>query len=506
MQNNINQANRKQTPSQNRKIPQRIGTQAPKKLSQRTQKPQKYTPRRSRVVPKLSWKKAIANFLALSVLWTGAGLMGGGAWVSYELILDPNASIWINQFLPEWSKLPFANNSKSIQTIAQIRSSLQQIGLIPGELMLLPKEKSSAGEAPDLLVPVMVERPKTTSIVCKNPCRQLSEIRIYQPVQIPYQGEETEQYYRLISSVTVEGPAESFVIADHNDIDNSQVSNQSLPLTNLGAFQGNPPNSGVWFNLSGQILRGNKKIPYGQVVHYNPNQIHTMSLLDWTGTGKQIPKWQEITGGGEPELAIDRTIGLEPKFTIYQIQPRKFVPNPFQLTPISLEDAALNNSSYKDALQLARSGLWSPALGMMRALKTKNQKIWSSQAQAQLDLIKFHANLTQIQAVSSWASPSQQVLAYLIDGRWSDALKVFETEQGNRDEILAMLKNDDGRLWNRVDAMLKVNSDNAEAKAWGALIIQAQDGQQAAISWLLNQRDTDGQTRDRIRDLLDRRF
>ncbi|OCR01874.1 hypothetical protein BCD67_05095 [Oscillatoriales cyanobacterium USR001] len=506
MQNNINQANRKQTPSQQRQIPQRVAPQPPQNLSYRGKNQLKSTRRKSRVVPKLSWKKAIANFMALTVLWAGAGVMGCGAWLSYQLIIDPNATIWINEFLPEWSRLPFANNSKSIQTISQIRSNLQQIGLIPGQLMLLPKEKSSIGEAPDLLVPVMVERRSNASIVCKNPCRQISEIQIYQPVQIPYQGYETEQYYRLISSFAVEGPAESFVIASHSEIDDSQVSNQLLPLTNLGAFGGNSPSSGVWFNLSGQILRGNKKIPYGQVVHYNPRQIHTMSLLEWTGTNKQIPKWQEISGGGEPELAIDHTIGLEPNFTIYQIQPRKFVPNPIQLTPLSLEDPALNDPGYKDALRLAKSGLWSPALGMMRALKTKNQKIWSSQAQAQLDLIKFHANITQAQAIASWASPSQQVLAYLIDGRWSEALKVFERAEGNRTEISAMLKSDNGRLWNRVDAALKVNSQNAEAKAWGALIVQAQDGQSAAITWLLGQPDTDWQTRDRIRDLLDGRF
>jgi len=509
MENKINPANRKRKPPENRKIAQGTapGTAPgiappPRTAAKQRQNPQKSAPKASKPAPKFLWKKALANFVALTALWGGAGAMGCGAWLSYELIVDPNASIWINQFLPEWSRLPFANG-KSIQTLSQIRASLGQIGLIPGEMLLLPKEKSSERVVPDLLVPVMVERRPSASIVCKNPCRQIVELRVYQPVQIPYQGEETEQYYRLASSVAVEGPAESFVIAAHTDANGSQASNQSLPLTVLGRFQGQVPSSGAWFNLSGQLLRGDKKIPYGQVIHYNPSQTHLISLLEWTGAAGQIPSWQQITGSKEPELAIDQTIGLDPQFTIYQVQPRKFVPNPIQLTAISLDEPALKDPAYKDALRLARSGLWSPALGMMRALKTKGGRSWSSQAQAQLDLIKFHAKITQKTAIASWASPSQQVLALLIDGRWNDALKVFEADLGNSSEIAAMLKNDSGRLWNRVDAALNVNPEDTGAKAWGALIVGAQEGQREAAAWLDWQPNTDRETRIRIRQLLD---
>lgn len=503
MENKIEPANRKRKPPENVKIAQGKVQPPRKAVNKKRQNPQKSRPKPSQSGSKFLWKKALANFVALTVLWGGAGAMGGGAWLSYQLIVDPNASIWINQFLPEWSRLPFASG-KSIQTLSQIRASLGQVGLIPGEMLLLPKEKSSEREVPDLLVPVMVERRPTASIVCKNPCRQIVELRVYQPVQIPYQSYETEQYYRLASSVAVEGPAESFVIASHTDANDSQGSNKSLPLTALSLFEGKVPSSGAWFNLSGQLLRADKKIPYGQVVHYNPTQTHLISLLEWTGAAGKVPSWRQVTGGGEPELAIDQTMGLDPQFTIYQVQPRKFVPNPIQLTAISLEEPALNNPGYQDALRLAKSGLWSPALGMMRALKTKAKGGWSPQAQAQLDLIKFHANVTQSQAIASWASPSQQVLADLIDGRWNDALQVFEADLGNSSEIATMLKNDGNRIWNRVDAALKVNSQDEGAKAWGALIVGAQEGQRSAAAWLDRLPDTDRETRVRIRGLLDR--
>ena len=43
-----------------------------------------------------------------------------------------------------------------------------------------------------------------------------------------------------------------------------------------------------------------------------------------------------------------------------------------------------------------------------------------------MDVIRLHSQLTKTQAEKNWASPSQQVLADLIDGRWEKALQVFE--------------------------------------------------------------------------------
>jgi hypothetical protein len=455
-------------------------------------------------VARYPWKRLIANLTALTVLCGFAALMGGGAWLSYQLIVDPNGNKWITKFVPEWSRLPLATRD-SIQTVDQIQASIRKLGFVTGEPLPLPIHQSGDNSVSDLLLPVMVERTVNASTACKNPCRQIVELRVYKRVQLPDRDSNTVQYFQLVSSVNIEGPAESFVLTSlaESKSDN-QGSNQSLPLTELRQFNGKAPQSGIWFNVSGQLVRGDKNIPYGQVVRYNPTQNHLISLLEWVSAAGQPPHWQQIVKGSNPQLAIDQTVGLEPQFTIYQIGSRKFVPNPVQLNAISLEEFALNDETYKNGLRLAKSGLWSPALNVMRTAKGKAASNWPTVAQAQLDAIEFHAKITKAQAIASWASPGQQVLAELIDGRWSQALQVFEADPSNSHEIAKTLKNDDGKLLNRVDAALRVNPQDGDVKAWGALIVAAQDGTREAMNWLDQQSDTDSETRNRIRNLVNK--
>ena len=504
MEHKINHSKNRAKPPENPKVTppptrRRRQTRRPKKLQEsRLPIPGSPTPAR------YPWKRLVANLTALSVLCGFSALMGGGAWLSYQLIVDPNGNRLVAQFVPGWSRLPTGSRD-SIQTLDQIKASIRKLGFITGEPLPLPVDKSADNSRFDLLVPIMVERNVNASTVCKNPCRQIAELRVYKRVQLPDRDSEKEQYFQLASSVNLEGPAESFVIASLDDsASNNQASNQSLPLTELRRFDGKAPADGIWFNVSGQLVRGDKKIPYGQVVRYNPTQNHLISLLDWTSAAGQAPNWQQIVKGKNPQLAIDQTIGLEPQFTIYQIGPRKFVPNPVQLTAISLEEFAFNDETYKNGLRLANSGLWSPGLNIMRLAKAKTGQNWPAAAQAQLETIEFHAKITRAQAIASWASPSQQVLAELIDGRWSQALQVFEADPSNSHEIATTLKNDGGRIMNRVDAALKVNSADADVKAWGALIVASQDGTRDAMNWLDQQSDTDSETKSRIRNLINK--
>ena len=504
MEHKINHSKNRAKPSENPKVAppptrRRRQSRRPKKL-QESQLPMSVLPTAARY----PWKRMVANLTALSVLCGCSALMGGGAWLSYQLIVDPNGNKLVAQFVPGWSRLPTGSRD-SIQTLDQIKASVRKLGFITGEPLPLTVNKSGDNARADLLLPVLVERTVNAATVCKNPCSQIVELRVYKRVQLPDRDSEKEQYFQLASSVNVEGPAESFVIADLADSQsNDRASNQSLPLTELRRFDGKAPASGIWFNVSGQLLRGDKKIPYGQVVRYNPSQDHLISLLDWTSAAGQPPNWQQIVKAQNPQLAIDQTVGLEPKFTLYQIGPRKFVPNPVQLTAISLEEFALNDETYKNGLRLANSGLWSPGLNVMRMAKTKAGQNWPAAAQAQLETIEFHAKITRAQAIASWASPGQQVLAELIDGRWSEALQVFEADPSNSHEISTTLKNEGGRIMNRVDAALRVNSADADIKAWGALIVASQDGTREAMNWLDRQSDTDSETRSRIRNLVNK--
>jgi hypothetical protein len=252
-----------------------------------------------------------------------------------------------------------------------------------------------------------------------------------------------------------------------------------------------------------------KKVPYGQIIHYNPTYNHLSMMLEWKSPAGQQPIWQEITGGADPELLIEETLGLEPQFSVFLIKPQKFVPNPIQLSNISLDEAVLDHYNYRKALRLARSGLWSPALELMTTVKENTGKsrrypsAWPAVAQAQLDLIQFHAKITDAQAAAAWASPSQKVLAGLIDGRWTEALNVLQTDRMTANELNTLLQADQGRLKLRIQAALAENPEEPDLQAWGALVVAAQQGETKALSWLNQRSLSSDENRDRIRQLLD---
>lgn len=251
--------------------------------------------------------------------------------------------------------------------------------------------------------------------------------------------------------------------------------------------------------LSGERSQGVSAIAYGQILYYNPKTSDLSVLLPWTSTQGQIPQWQQVTGGGWRELVIDQTVDLEPQFSVYQVNDI----NNIQLEEISLQKPALNSPTYRNAILLGQNGLYSPAWKWLQQ-QQQNHKSWSTAAQAQMDLIELYAQFTQKQAEQTWASPSQQILADLIDGRWGSALQVFESATDNIPEVATMLEADRGQLWDRVTAALQVNPNRPEVQAWGALIVGAKSGNDSAIAWLKQQPQTTTSTLGYINKLLSR--
>jgi hypothetical protein len=423
---------------------------------------------------------------AIATLITSGGLVVGGIWLALLLMLDPNGVIWLNQFLPEWTRIPVTEASPP-QTLAAIQDEVTKSGLIPGEPISL--DSGGASNETSILLPISASLPN-----CQTDCEQIVELRVYQPTEL----RAKETYYQLVSQLSIAGPEEYAVVSTPADTEpgNSSLS-RSLPLTKFVRFENSPPEEGFWFNVSGQLTSGDLPKGYGQVIHYNPDQMHLSVMLQWTSPHELQPYWQEVTGASKPELVVNETVGLEPKFKVYQIKPRNFVPNPIYLEEISLAQPAFDTQAYRNALILARKGLWSPARQLLQS--QKKQK-WSPTAQAQMDLIQLHAQVTESQAKQAWATPGQQILAHLIDGRWSDALLVFQASSPGApvQEIAAMLKADSGQLWQRLEAALKVNPDDDKVKAWGALILASQQDRSKAIAWLqqLSSSKTDASTQE----------
>lgn len=471
----------------------------PKRQKTRIQAPVKY---------RLPWGKWCAEWAVLSLLFAGSATIAGGAWISFQIIVNPDMGIWLNQIFPNLYGFSFGT-SKSLQTLDQIENNLKKSNLTTGEIISLPLPKvNNDGQEKvnnSILIPVLQQIPRKATLPCASPCRQIVELRLYQSIVSPLQRTDQQPYYHLVQSLRVAGPVESTVLSSILEGEPSGAGATHLPLTNIKQFQGKFPNTGVWFNLAGERLHGKQNIPYGVIVHYATNG-YLEQMSEWYSRSGQSPVWQDVTKDKYPELLVEQTVGLEPRFDIYQILPRQFMPNPIDLELISLDETLVNHPDYDNALKLARTGLWSPALDLLQPLQPHGDGAspikWSPGIQAQFDLIRFHAGLTKAQAIAAWASPNQQVLAKLIDGRWAESLKIFAANLANSADTAKLLQADQGRLWARINTTLRVNPNEQEAIAWGALLIASQQGREEAIAWLDSNTGLTEATRQSINKLL----
>ncbi len=440
-------------------------------------------------------------WLAVTLLVLTTSVLVGSGWLAVTLIVNPQSLSWVNRWVPNWVPA-LVTGVKPPQTLEEIQTEIRKSERIPGETLSLGKNKSfldNKTTVSDLLLPVWKRQS-----VCQNDCDQIVEVRLYQSVPAAQRSPNNLVRFQLIDQLAIDGPEESFVISPLVDAHSAnQGSSRSLPLTSLTLFDGTVPNQGIWLNLSGQLNRADYAIAYGEILHYNPARLYLSTMLEWCSTTGEQPRWQQVTGGGLPEIVVNQTVGMEPRFKMYQVQPRSFVPNPIQLEPVLLMDSALNDQIYKKGLLLARQGLWSIGWQWMASVK-RSRKSWPASAQAQMDLVRLHAQATQDQAEKSWASPNQQVLVNLIDGRWARALQVFNASPENSLETDALLKSDFGQLRDRVDAALQVNPAQLDVKTWGALLIAAQSGKAKAIAWLKKQPRTTTRAIQRIEKEIDR--
>ncbi|WP_375510456.1 hypothetical protein [uncultured Nostoc sp.] len=418
-----------------------------------------------------SW---LSSMLAIAILLSSASLIMAFAWISVLFIFNPDQLSWLNKILPAWAQIPLGNHERP-QTLKQIQLDLSKKNQIFGETLPLHQNAEDS-----FLLPVLQQRAN-----CQSDCEELVELRVYERSEELEFKSQSENYYYLATQLPVTGPDESFVISPSLD-GTSEPQDISIPLslTEVQRFEGGTPSPGVWFNLRGQRQQGTGAFAYGHIVYYNPERRNLLQMLSWTSPNGQLPKWQQVTGDGTKELVVDQTIGLEPHLQIYQVKPLKLFLKPIQLEAITLKSSAIKDSGYQNALSIARSGLWTPAFEWLKFIKKQRKGVLPEAAQAQMDLIRLHSQLTKTQAQKNWASPSQEVLADLIDGRWGKALQVFEASPHNAQEIATLLKADEKRLWNRTAAALRVNPNRREVQAWFALILAVQQGEGHANSWL----------------------
>jgi len=455
----------------------------------------------------------LASLLALLLLVGAIGAVGGSVRLALKLIYDPTAIAWLNNLFPN-SSTSSASPETTLQSLPEIRASLRQQGLIPGRIIPLSGTSNAAISA-EVLLPVMVNtRCPDNLATLSETCYNLTGLRIYQSRSLKgvLQNQRDRvvnhtRYFSLINQVALVYPTEAFAVAPlMNSRLNIQGSSRPLPLMQISRMQMGAPETGVWLLLTGQQSIGGQTVSYGQIFHYLPEHTHLSLVLQWASSTNQPPTWQEITGGEPPELVLDQSIGLEPNFRIYQVVLNQPNFGPLQLEEISLAQPAINTATHQRIFSLVRSGLWTPAGQWLQSVKQEQLdqgKSWPAAAQAQLDVIQLHARVTQAQANRRWASPGQEVLAKIIDGRWASAIATFQAFPGDRQEILRILQQDTGQIDQRIRAALRINPQRSDVQTWAALLLQAQKGNAAARAWLAQQLQDNPTERAKIVQLLE---
>jgi hypothetical protein len=428
----------------------------------------------------------------------GSSAIAAAFWSSVEYLVNPDVAFWADSYLFDRPSVSNAQAEKPKST-AEIANRLRQEGLQVGPELTLKTQfgfHRGMNTPESLLMPVL----STHSNCSSPPCQSITELRQYQALQLPLllRMLQAQPLFRLVQRISIKGPAESDLVSlDQNPL-LATGSDQSLPITQMERYD-LAPKPGVWLRLTGLRSQGNGTSTYGQIFYYSLARDRLNLMLNWISPPGDFPQWQEVTGDTQPELVINQTVGSEPQYQVFQLKTNNGEAS--QLTPITLEYGVLSDPNYRSGLRLARSGLWSDARKYLQQAR-ENSPDWRSAAQAQFDVVRLHAKMTQAQAEQPSSSTAQRVLGYLVNGSWKPALQVFQADKAASLEAKEMLAADSGRLRNRVKTTLDIEPENIEAIAWGALLKQANSSTVQAIAWTQQQSRGSGSALTLVKQVL----
>ncbi len=450
----------------------------PPRSPQPTQPPKPPLKQRLQTVLKKTVANSFSHLLPLIGLLAIAALIAGGGVLGAKFILEPKSIAWVNDYLPEGLQVPVPEWDRP-QTLDDIKKNLTQNDHQLGDIIELNNH--------DRLIPI-----HQNGYNCLSKCDHIAEIRIYRPTK--GNGPKRNQpHFRLIAQLDV-GPVQDWTIAEslaQSENGPSETSGGPLPLETYEAMESPESSTGTWFNLTGKRQQGEYNVTYGQLFHYDANTSQITALMPWSSPSAENPiVWKQLTGSQTPELLIDHSIGLEPKLQAYQV----FLKGTPSLTPISLTQVANPDPVTTHAINLAKVGLWSLAADRLTQLKSSGGQ-WGSTAQAQLDLIQYHAKLTQDQAKQNWANTHQQVLVKLMDGQWQNALKVLEKDPLMQSDIRESFKTETARLWKRLSVAIEDDPSNPALQAWMAMVMLDRDGTAKTKTWLTAQGSSSARSR-----------
>jgi len=416
--------------------------------------------------------------LAISAIWLS--LSGGvlvGTWIALQLVINPGSVTWLSWLFPEWGREAELFARDAPKPLDELAAIAQESGLQFGEPISLHPH-GQPGDRSTLMIPILAS-PQGCS---GSNCGRIVELRVYHAIEEAW----LEPHYQLGDRVAIEGPDEFFVTAPLVQVTAlGPGSSRPFPLHHAERFAIQPSEQGIWFLVSGEHRIGRDRLQFGQIGWYDLRRQRLRVDEPWTSPSGSPPRWTSITGNATPELVIDQTVGLEPRFLVYYLRPTANNQS-IKLEAVSLQQVPLANSAYENALLLAQHGLWSPAQKVLQSLKQQYSEDWSAYAQAQLDVIALHAQVTQHNAERDWANAGQKLVAMLIDGQWENSWSYLLAELNRETSVAQVLQEDQRSLWRRVEAAVRVSPNRDAVRNWASLMQYLRNGREAAIAELQN--------------------
>lgn len=414
--------------------------------------------------------------LVISATWLGlTGTVLVSTWIALQLVINPGSVGWLSWLFPEWGREAELYERDAPKPLNEWAAIAQEAGFQFGQPISLHPH-GQPGDRSTLMVPLLAS-PQGCS---GDSCGRIVELRVYHAIESSWR----EPHYQLGDRLAVEGPDEFFATAPLVQVTAlGPGSSRALPLHQVERFAVQPSEQGIWFTVSGEHQIGRDRLQFGQLGWYDFRRQRLRLGDPWTSPNGSSPEWRSITGNATPELVIDQTVGLEPRYLVYFLRPTANNQS-LQLEAISLQQVPLSSSSYENALLLAQHGLWSPALKVLQSLKQRYGDDWPAYAQAQLDVIALHAEVTQKNADNAWSNASQKLIALLIDGQWENSWAFLLAELNQESSVSQVLQGDQRSLWRRVEAAARVSPSREAVRNWASLMQYLRNGRDAAIAQL----------------------
>jgi hypothetical protein len=391
--------------------------------------------------------------LAVAGLGGGLALLGLSFRLGVQLMLDPAAA---PPLLSRWVRSPQLARSAPV-TLKELRQEATAAQQRLGEPLPLGRE----GALEVAILPVLAADSEAIERL------------------VLVQGKGPPEDWQAIASLAVEPLAREIVLAPWlSSPQPPTAAPAEFALTRLAFLPAAPAaTEGTWLSLEGTWQQQGLNLRYGQLVHLDPQPPRLTQLEPWSSPRHRPPQWVDLDGDGPSDLVIDETVGLDPALRGFQVLGGE-VPRLQAVSWVRVPvDAGARASDYQQVLRLARGGLWQAARPRLEALKVALGDRWSPAAEAQRRLIERHAALTKQQAEQDWSTPTQQILALLMDGRWEAALTRLEADPSLTPALVNRLGVDPGRLWNRISAAAALPDPEPAVYVWGGLALKAQESQ-----------------------------